>query len=200
VNFESWPTPDEGLRETVLEQEFDTMLQCVSLVYSARQSAKLKRRWPLQKAIIALPKETQKALKKLEEVFLELANVKKVEYVEEMPEVDLKKWSLASGDGIGIALDTHRDEALLGEGIMRDLARRVQALRKELGFMPTDILDSVHMAELDPESVKLLEPYLTEMAELVRTKKVYVHKKRTEVEAKWHERQLDDKKVYVAIT
>ena len=43
---------------------------------------------------------------------------------------------------------------------MRDLARRVQALRKELGFMPTDILDSVHIAELDAENMPLLEPYL----------------------------------------
>jgi len=199
VNFESWPTPDEGLRETVLEQEFEILLRCVSLAYSARQSARLKRRWPLQKAIMALPKETRKSLEKLEGIFLEFANVKKVEYVEEVPEVDLKRWALASGDDIHVLLDTQRDEALLGEGIMRDLARRVQAIRKELGFMPTDILDAVYVAELDPESVKLLKPYLMEMAELVRTRKVHFHKKRTEVEAKWHERRLDNKKVYVAI-
>jgi hypothetical protein len=41
------------------------------------------------------------------------------------------------------------------------LARRVQALRKELGFMPTDILNAIHVAELDSKSEKLLEPYLT---------------------------------------
>jgi len=200
VNFENWPTPDESLQDPLLEQEFDLLLQCVSLAYSARQSARLKRRWPLQRVMLVVPQPVREALKKSEEVFLELANVKKVEYLEELPEVDLKKWALASSDGLHILLDTQRDKALLGEGLMRDLARRVQALRKELGFMPTDILDAAHVAELDPESVKLLEPYLMEMAELVRTKKVYVHKKRTEVEAKWHERQLDDKKVYVAIT
>jgi isoleucyl-tRNA synthetase len=82
---------------------------------------------------------------------------------------------------------------------MRDLARRVQALRKELGFIPTDILNAVHVAELDSKSVKLLEPYLTEMAELVRAKKVYVQEKRVEVKAEWHERRLDHKKIYVAI-
>jgi isoleucyl-tRNA synthetase len=82
---------------------------------------------------------------------------------------------------------------------MRDIARRVQALRKELGFMPTDILEAVHVAELDPSSMKLLEPYLIEMAELVRAKKVYVQRKRSEVEAEWYERSLDDKKIYVAI-
>jgi isoleucyl-tRNA synthetase len=82
---------------------------------------------------------------------------------------------------------------------MRDLARRVQALRKELGFMPTDILKTVHVAELDQETVKLLKPYLAEMADLVRAEEVHFHLKRPEVKVKWHESQLDDRTVYVAI-
>ena len=149
--------------------------------------------------MIVAPQKVQKALKNLEELFLELANVKKVEYREELPEVDLKRWALASDVELHVLLDTHRDKALLGEGVMRDLARRVQALRKELGFMPTDILEAVHVAELDPASVKLLEPYLTEMAELVRARKVCVHRERSEVKAEWHERRLGDKKIYAAI-
>jgi isoleucyl-tRNA synthetase len=91
-----------------------------------------------------------------------------------------------------------RDEKLLGEGLMRDLARRVQALRKELGYVPTDVLDAVHIAELDDDSIGLLESYLLEMAELVRAKKVYLHSSR-DLQAKWHEYQMDDKKIYVAI-
>jgi isoleucyl-tRNA synthetase len=93
----------------------------------------------------------------------------------------------------------HRDETLLGEGIMRDLARRVQALRKELGYMPTDVLDAVHIAELDAESSGLLEAYLVEMTELVRAKKVYLHENRDEVKAEWHESELDGKKIYITI-
>jgi isoleucyl-tRNA synthetase len=82
---------------------------------------------------------------------------------------------------------------------MRDVARRVQALRKELGYMPTDILDAIHIAELEEENVTLLKPYLEEMAGLVRAKKIYLHFKRAEVEAEWHESELDGKKIYVAI-
>jgi isoleucyl-tRNA synthetase len=92
-----------------------------------------------------------------------------------------------------------RDDKLLGEGIMRDLARRVQALRKEMGFLSTDVLDSAHIAELDAESMTLLEPYLEEMAALIRTTKVYLHKSRSEVEADWHESELDGKKIYLNI-
>jgi isoleucyl-tRNA synthetase len=79
------------------------------------------------------------------------------------------------------------------------LARRVQALRKELGFMPTDIIKAVHFAEVEPETIKLLKPYLKEMAELVRSEKVDFHVDQSEVQLKWQESQLDDKKVYVAI-
>ncbi len=200
VNFENWPQPDEALRDTELEQAFDTLQRCVALVYSARQSVQLKRRWPLQKAVVVAPKQVLDAPKNLEDVFLELANVKQVEYAEEMRAFDEKEWASASEGNLQILLNTRRDESLLGEGVMRDLARRVQSLRKELGFMPTDILEAVHLAELDQESVKLVEPYLTEMAELVRTKRVYLHKGRAEAKADWHEYLLDNKKVFVAMS
>jgi len=200
VNFEKWPKPDEALRDTELEQAFDTLQKSVALVYSARQTAQLKRRWPLEKAVVVVPKQVQAVLKGLEDVFLELANVKVVGFVLEAPEVDEKVWSTASGEGLTVLLDTRRDESLLGAGLMRDLARRVQSLRKEMGFSPLDVLGGVHLAGLDDESVKLLEPFLGEMAELVRAKRVCVHGERAEVEAEWHEYPMDDKKVYVAIT
>lgn len=200
VNFEDWPQPDEALRDAELENAFDTLQRCVALVYAARQSAQLKRRWPLQKAIIIAPKHVQNAVKGLEDVFLELANVKQVEYRAERQVFDQKEWASASEGNLQILLNTRRDESLLGEGLMRDLARRVQSLRKELGFMPTDILEAVHLAELDRESMRLVEPYLTEMAELVRTKKVYLHEKRAQVKAEWREYPLDKRKVFIAIT
>lgn len=199
VNFENWPKPDKKLQSENLEKKFETLLRCVSLVYSARQSARQKRRWPLRKVMVVAPKHVQEALKTLEEEFLELTNVKAVEYSEKHAAFDSKRWTSASEGETQVLVDISRDEKLLGEGVMRDLARRVQALRKELGFMPTDILKAVHVAELDQATMKLLKPYLVEMAELVRAKKVHFHSKQFEAEAKWHESQLDDKKVYVAI-
>ncbi|MGQ9565157.1 MAG: isoleucine--tRNA ligase [Candidatus Bathyarchaeales archaeon] len=200
VNFENWPTPDETLENKTVEQWFETLKNVVSLTYSARQSAKLKRRWPLRTVQVAAPKNAQKALKELEDLFLELANVKVVEYVDKLLTEDAKGWQTTSDGDVHVRLSTVRDEALVGEGVMRDLARRVQSLRKELGFSPTDVLETVHLAELDEETVKLLTPFLREMAELVRAKKVQVHQKRTDVTAEWHEYPLDNAKMYVAIT
>jgi valyl-tRNA synthetase len=187
-----------------LEEEFEIMLDCVSLVYSARQSAKLKRRWPLRKMLVVAPEKTCKALQSLNEVLLELSNVKEVEFAEKLPEevkaeISMGKWVEASEKGISVYLEVYRDEKLLGEGLMRDIARRVQSLRKELGYVPTDILNSVHIAGLDEESIRLIQSYLVEMAELVRAKAVHLNRSRDEVKAEWREYPLDEKKIYIAI-
>jgi isoleucyl-tRNA synthetase len=201
VNLEQWPEPDTEFVNKTREEEFDTLFRAVSLVYAARQQAKLKRRWPLRTVIVVAPKKVMAMLRKVEPIFLELSNVKTVEYAEEISEqkTDENLVSAIEGD-LTVLLSGQRDEKLLGEGIMRDLARRVQALRKELGFMPTDILDGVHIAALDTESSGLVSVYLTEMAELVRARKVNLHEKTEELtDADWHEAELDGKTIFISI-
>jgi valyl-tRNA synthetase len=199
ISFERWPEPDEKMRNKTLEEEFEVLFKCVSLVYAARQQAKLKRRWPLGKVIVVAPEKVSNTLKGMDSLFLELTNVKAAECAQQVPEyVAGENWVSASEGELYVFVSRHRDEKLLGEGLMRDLARRVQALRKELGYVPTDVLDAVHIAELDDESIGLLESHLQEMAELVRAKKVHLHSSR-DLQAKWHEYQIDDKKIYVAI-
>ena len=51
------------LRNKTLEEQFDTLLKAVSISYAARQQGKLKRRWPLAKAIVVAPQKTLDALK-----------------------------------------------------------------------------------------------------------------------------------------
>ncbi len=200
VNFATWPIPDKKLRNQTLEDKFDFLLKVVSVSYAARQQGKLKRRWPLAKSIVVAPEKALQALKSLETLFLEQTNVKAVEYATQMPKsVESGNWVFSQEDEITVYLSGQRDETLLGEGIMRDLARRVQALRKEMGFVPTETLDAIHIAELDAESRELLEPFLTEMAGLVRARKVYLHGVRDEVDADWSTSELDGKKIYINI-
>jgi valyl-tRNA synthetase len=200
INFECWPEPDEKMRDKALAEEFEVLFKSVSLVYAARQQAKLKRRWPLGKVIVVAPEKASNALRKHEPLFLELTNVKAAEYAAKVPDyVGGENWVSASEGDVYVFVSGQRDEKLLGEGLMRDLARRVQALRKDLGYVPTDVLDAVHIAELDEDNRGLLESYLEEMAELVRTKKVCLHGSRGEVDADWHEAKLDGKRIYINI-
>ncbi|MBC7130685.1 isoleucine--tRNA ligase [Candidatus Bathyarchaeota archaeon] len=204
VNFEGWPEPEEKLRDNALEKAFNVLFDCVSIVYSARQKAKIKRRWPLRKAVVVASEEVCQSLQKLNELFLELSNVKEAEYLQQ-PSKNLEaenetgKWVSASEKDITVYLSIERDEQLLGEGLMRDIARRVQALRKELGFVPTEIIESVHIAGLDDEQLKLLQPFINEMAELVRARKVHLHTSLPKIEAQWHQYQLDKNKISIAI-
>jgi valyl-tRNA synthetase len=200
VNLESWPEPDGKLLNAKVEEKFDALLKCVSLVYAARGQAKLKRRWPLQTVVVVGPKKMTRAIKSVEPLLLELGNVKTAEYVGEIPEyAGGEDWTSASVDHLHVFVSGKRDDTLLGEGIMRDLARRVQALRKELGFVPTDVLEGVHIAGLNEESAKLTESYLEEMSDLVRARKVHLHRERGELEADWHETELDGKKIFISI-
>jgi isoleucyl-tRNA synthetase len=207
VNLEPWPVPAENLRDEQLERDFDLLLRVVALSYSARQVSGLKRRWPLSKAVVVSSRDQVKALKSLEELFLELANVKSVDLLTEFDGADNAaeegRWKTASEGDLTVLLDSKRDAGLLGEGVMRDLARRVQALRKDMGFSPTDMLEAVHLAGLDDETRDLLEPLLGVMASLVRAKNVSLYKEKLEVagvaETEWHEFSFDDKRVYAAI-
>jgi hypothetical protein len=188
------------MRNKSLEEDFDMLLKVVSISFAARGQGKLKRRWPLSKTIVVAPEKTLHALKSLEALLLEQANVKSAEYATSVPEyVGRENWVSSQQDEITVFLSGQRDDKLLGEGIMRDLARRVQALRKEMGFVPTEILESVHIADLDAENMGLLEPYLEEMAGLVRARKVYLHSNYSEVQAEWRESELDGKKIHINI-
>jgi len=200
VNLASWPTPNAEIRNPTLESQFETLLRVVSISYAARQQGKLKRRWPLSKALVIGPQEILDSVKCLEELFLELTNVKHVDYFTAAPVfVEGESWVSSQENEVTVYVSGQRDDKLLGEGIMRDLARRVQALRKDMGFVPTETLESVHIAELDSESMGLLETYLEEMAGLVRARKVYLHSSRSEVGAEWHQSELDGKKICLNI-
>jgi len=201
INLEKWPTANTTLQNKNLEDAFDTMLKTASISYATRQQGKLKRRWPLSKATIIAPQKTLDALQQLETNFLDLTNVKTAEYLTTTPNyLNNEDWVHTQENDITVYLSKQRDDNLLGEGIMRDLARRIQALRKEMGYTPTDILETAHIANLDPESTQLLTPYLEEMTNLIRTKKIQLHNNPNEIKnTTWHESELDGKKIHITI-
>ena len=61
---------------------------------------------------------------------------------------------------------------MMAKGLIKDLARRIQTLRKEKGFNPTDILEKASILELDQESLDLIKDKTEDIAFLVRVKNV----------------------------
>ena len=202
INFLPWPKPRKDLWNETLERDFENLLRCVSLVYSARQKAGMKRRWPLRRVYVVAPREFTESVMRLESVFLELANVKEAFYLEDPSGIEpeyLDGCVDSAEDEVQVYLYVRRDEALVSEGLMRDLARRVQALRKDLGYVPTDILESVRIAGLEEGEVEMLKGYSETMLGLVRAKKIEFL---TEVEGSregWHKSRLDGRTIYINI-
>ena len=149
--------------------------------------------------LVVASKRVCNSLKKLEETFLDLANVEEGKYRQTKTKKESAGWLKASDEEIQLFLNTHREAKLVGEGLMRDIARRVQFLRKELGYVPTEILDTIHIAELPQEQEKLLQHHINEMKELVRAKNIKLHPNRSQVKTRWHESKLNKHKLFIAI-
>src|SRR5579875_2795685 len=110
-----------------------------------------------------------------------------------------QKFSVVENYGIVVALDTSRDEALIVEGDVRDLARNIQALRKEKGFNPTDVLDHASIAGLGDQLVSALKPKLGELAFLVRVKSVDLFQNLPPQSSGWKSVELDSREIRIDV-
>ena len=62
---------------------------------------------------------------------------------------DIEGLSVASGNGITIALDLKLNDSLINEGIARELVNRIQNIRKDAGLGITDKIDISFLANAD---------------------------------------------------
>jgi isoleucyl-tRNA synthetase len=78
----------------------------------------------------------------------------------------------AQRDGFVVFISTTRNREMMARGLIKDLARRLQTLRKERGYNPTDILQTASILELDSESLEMIKEKSGELAFLVRVKQI----------------------------
>jgi len=101
-------------------------------------------------------------------------------------------------DGITIALDIERDPQLISEGNLRDLARRLQTLRKERGYNPTDIIKGAYITGLDNEWKSSILPLSKELAFLVRVKSVKIFEDK-DSNIHWSDAEIDGNKISISV-
>ena len=97
-----------------------------------------------------------------------------------------------------VFIDTSRSSELISMGLMKDIARNIQQLRKEKGFVPTEILSYAHISKLDPDDSLSLENYKNELAYYVRVKKVVITPDRLEG-VEYKEIDIDGKKILISV-
>ncbi len=252
ILLENWPTPQKSLINDSIEESFDLLKEVVSISAAARMKGKLKRRWPLNEAIICVELSQQKKLESLSNLLLSQLNVEKYKIVELvksedldlvanllkynlpiMPKIELERkkigpkakqdmgkllskfentnprqiidellkkgsysfdlgtnkivldredfvidfaeqdqYAMARHESLIVFISTTRNREMMARGMVRDIARRLQVLRKERGYNPTDILDAAYVLDLDEESLEMIKEKQDELAFLVRVKRV----------------------------
>jgi len=252
ILLEKWPKNDQNLTDEKIEESFDLMKEVVSISAATRMKGKLKRRWPLENALICVGKDQKEVLESLSDLLKTQINVERFEIYEVenqggleqflelkklglpvIPKIELERkaigpkakenmgkllqifsetnpndiieqlvetnsytfdvdsnkillnredfvidfdvnsdYQFANRGNLIVLLSVKRNQEMMAKGLVKDLARRMQTLRKERGYNPTDILDKASILDLDEESLKMVKTKVDEISFLVRVKHV----------------------------
>jgi isoleucyl-tRNA synthetase len=107
-------------------------------------------------------------------------------------------FEMSSQNDLIVFVSTGRDDKLIAKGILRDLARNLQQVRKEKGYNPTDILSAAYVAYLDNEDINSISDIKEDLTYLVRVKSVVVTKQPIE-KVKYKDIELDGRKLLLAV-
>ncbi|MBI3442463.1 MAG: class I tRNA ligase family protein [Candidatus Sungbacteria bacterium] len=177
VHLEDWPKADKRLIKKDLEKDMDAVRKIVSEALKLRVDAGIKVRQPLAKLQIT----NDKLRKELLELIRDEVNVKEISFGKEM------------------FLDTALTQELREEGMVRELARNIQEMRRDMGLAPKDVIRCQFAGDAAIENaVNRLQKQLQKD---VNAKTVVIGGKsasgRTKAE---REIEVDGKKVWVGIS
>lgn len=124
VHLEEWQKTEESLINKELDENMEEVRKIVSLALAERSSSGIKVRQPLASLKIKNLKSKIQGKKELIELIKEEINVKDIFFDAEI-----------KGE---IELDKSITEELKKEGIIREVLRSIQIMRKKAGFKPED--------------------------------------------------------------
>jgi isoleucyl-tRNA synthetase len=96
--------------------------------------------------------------------------------------VPVNGYVVGEKENIVLLLNALRNEELIMKGVVKDLARNIQQLRKELGYSPTQILDRAHISNFSAEEITRLHEFQLDLQNLVRVRKIEFTEKTDEAE------------------
>ena len=275
ILLDKWPQYQETLVNEEIEESFDIMKDVVSVSSAARMKGKLKRRWPLNEALICVSKDQKQKLESLSSLLMSQLNVEKVtifeiekdpglEQILELKQLNLpvktileldkkrvaprakqhivklsnvfsetneeeiitslqkqgqynyeidgekisldkedfivdfdasKEFAVSKRDNYIVFISTSRNKEMMARGLIKDIARRLQTLRKERGYNPTDILSVASILDLDDESLEMIKEKSEELAFLVRVKQVNF----TESCKEYKDDDIDGQKIRISV-
>jgi isoleucyl-tRNA synthetase len=101
-------------------------------------------------------------------------------------------------ENLVVFIDTTRSSELISIGLMKDIARNIQQLRKERSFVPTEILSSAYISNLSSEDLMSLEKLKNELAYYVRVKQVIITPIKLD-DVAYKEIEIDGRKILISV-
>jgi len=275
ILLDSWPQYQESLVNEKIEESFDIMKDVVSVSAAARMKGKLKRRWPLNEAMICVGKGQKEKLESLSALLTAQLNVEKfsifetekppgLEKIIELKQLNLpvkpvieferkrigpkvkqhmgalvknfgetnpeniisslqktnsfnfeiegtqivldtedfvidfdadENYAVAKRENYVVFISTARNKEMMAKGLVKDVARRIQTLRKERGYNPTDVLNVASILDLDEDSLEMIKQKEKDLAFLVRVKQVNFEKTCKE----YKDDDIDGQKIRISV-
>ena len=154
VHLEDYPVFNKEYLDEKLINEMDTVRNICSMGLNIRDESRLKVRQPLSKAYVPISDKEMLNIVKGE------LNVKEVEYSK--VEVKGKEIKSQSNGNIFVSLDTHISEELKEEGLLNEVLRGLQVIRKESGCEVGEYV-SIKYVTQSKELEELLRKYSEEI-------------------------------------
>ncbi len=177
VHLDDYPKPKEKLIDKQLEEEMDQTRQIAAEALAQRAKAGIKVRQPLNKLTINNKLIVQN--KELTELIKEEVNVKEVVF------------------GKNIKLDIKITVELKKEGLVRDLVRLVQGMRKDAGLNPGQLINLYYSVDSDLE--RIIKKQEKEIKEDISAKKLELKPKTKQKYLIEKQIDLDNKKIWLGI-
>jgi isoleucyl-tRNA synthetase len=137
VHLTAFPMPDSALEDPDLDAGVALVRKVLSVGLAARNSARIKVRQPLSRAIVAADPAATRWLREFEDDLRDELNVEAVELTPAVNAAD-DRFVSASEDGVVVALDPTLTAELRRKGVVRQLVHQVQMLRKSAGLRVED--------------------------------------------------------------
>jgi len=148
VHLTDFPAVDEAKINDELNEEVELAMRISSLGRAARAKAGIKVRQPLSNMVVKVEsEEEEKALNRLANDILAEVNVKEMALSPKEFPSNMPGYSLAGDAKYQVALNTQLTPELFGEGVSREIVRRLQNMRRTANFDVADYIITYYQAE-----------------------------------------------------
>ncbi len=172
------------------EKQVDIVRELCTGALNARQTAQIKVRWPIRTLWIETKShEVKESVSKFNEIILRLVNAKEDKVVEQ---IDKKDYSIQEITNAKIYIEKKIDEELYEEGLVNEVKRRIQMLRKEAELVEKDKI--IVMLSGEDELVAIVQKFEDNVAKGVNAKQIKIAE-----EKEMKEYEIDGRVVRIAI-